>query len=66
MHLRGKERRRHKRPLVFLPGFGQTLGASTVGVMLAMGLGLGPVPLFVAAAFAGLALLCSVMRLRTT
>ena len=45
---------------------GQTLGASTVGLMLAMGLGLGPEPLFVAAGFAGLALVCSVVRLRTT
>lgn len=45
---------------------GQTLGASTVGVMLALGLGLGPVPLFVAAGFAAVALLCSFIRLRTT
>ncbi|PCD02076.1 MFS transporter [Sphingomonas spermidinifaciens] len=43
---------------------GQTLGASTVGVMLALGLGLGPVPLIVAACFSALALLCSALRLK--
>lgn len=43
---------------------GQTLGASVVGVMLALGLGLGPVPLIAAACFAALALLCSALRLK--
>lgn len=45
---------------------GQTLGASLVGVMLALGLGLGPIPLIAAAGFAALALLCSFARLRAT
>jgi MFS transporter, DHA2 family, multidrug resistance protein len=45
---------------------GQTLGASTVGVMLALNLGLGPTPLFVSAGFALIAMLCCFVRLRTT
>lgn len=45
---------------------GQTLGASVVGVMLALNLGLGAVPLVIAACFALVAMLCSFVRLRTT
>ncbi|MFV0625129.1 MFS transporter [Sphingomonas sp. ac-8] len=43
---------------------GQTLGASLVGVVLALGAGLGPAPLLAAAALAVLAGLCSLVRLR--
>ncbi|WP_322740119.1 MFS transporter [Sphingomonas sp. S1-29] len=45
---------------------GQTLGASIVGIALAAGIGIGPAPFVIAAAFALLAGLCSVVRLRTT
>lgn len=43
---------------------GQTLGASLVGVVLALGAGLGPAPLLAAAALAVLAGGCSLARLR--
>jgi DHA2 family multidrug resistance protein-like MFS transporter len=41
---------------------GQTLGAVTVGILLASGAGLGPAPLFVAMALAVVAALCSLAR----
>ncbi len=41
---------------------GQTLGAVTVGILLASGAGLGPVPLFVSMALAVVAALCSLAR----
>ena len=45
---------------------GQTLGASIVGVLLAMNLGLGVAPAFVAAGFALIAALGSAYRFRVT
>ena len=42
--------------------FGQTLGAALVGVLLSLGLGLGPVPMLLGAVLAGLAAVCSVVR----
>ncbi|WP_187336191.1 MFS transporter [Novosphingopyxis iocasae] len=45
---------------------GQTLGASIVGVLLAMNLGLGVAPAFVAAGFALLAMIGSAYRFRVT
>jgi DHA2 family multidrug resistance protein-like MFS transporter len=44
---------------------GQTLGAVTVGILLAGGAGLGPTPLFVACALAVVAALCSLARFRS-
>jgi DHA2 family multidrug resistance protein-like MFS transporter len=44
---------------------GQTLAAVTVGILLAGGAGLGPVPLFVACALAVVAALCSLARFRS-
>lgn len=44
---------------------GQTLGAVTVGILLASGAGLGPTPLFVACALAVVAALCSLARFRS-
>ena len=46
--------------------FGQTLGASMIGITLAAGVGLGPVPMLIAAGLALLAAACSFVRLRTT
>ena len=44
---------------------GQTLAAVTVGILLAGGAGLGPVPLFVACALAVVAALCSLARYKS-
>ncbi len=44
---------------------GQSLGAAMVGVLLASGLGGGPVPLYMACAFAVLAALCGLARYRS-
>jgi MFS transporter, DHA2 family, multidrug resistance protein len=44
---------------------GQTLAAVTVGILLAGGAGLGPVPLFVSCALAVVAALCSLARFRS-
>jgi DHA2 family multidrug resistance protein-like MFS transporter len=44
--------------------FGQTLAAVIVGMLLAGGLGMGPVPMVVACALAVVAALCSVTRYR--
>ena len=44
---------------------GQTLGAVTVGILLAGGAGLGRAPLFVACALAVVAALCSLARFRS-
>ena len=41
---------------------GQTLGAALVGLLLAMGAGLGEVPMLAACGFAVLAALCSLTR----
>jgi len=41
---------------------GQTLGAAVVGVLLASGLGMGPLPLFIACALSVVAALCSLAR----
>ncbi|WP_236672105.1 MFS transporter [Croceicoccus sp. YJ47] len=45
--------------------FGQTTAAAMVGVILSLGLGLGPMPLIVAAVLALLAAGCSMFRTRT-
>lgn len=45
---------------------GQTLGATMVGIVLSMGLGLTPLPLLIATLLAATAGLCSLVRLRTT
>lgn len=42
--------------------FGQTLGAALVGVLLSLGLGLGPTPMVVAIGFAVVAAACSLAR----
>jgi DHA2 family multidrug resistance protein-like MFS transporter len=44
---------------------GQTLAAVTVGILLAGGMGMGPMPLFVACALAVVAALCSLARFRS-
>ena len=44
---------------------GQTMAATLVGVLLALGMGLGPVPMLVAALLAVLAMVCSMVRFRT-
>jgi len=44
---------------------GQTMAAVTVGILLAGGAGLGPVPLFVSCALAVVAALCSLARFRS-
>ncbi len=44
---------------------GQTMAAVVVGILLAGGAGLGPVPLFVACALAVVAALCSLARFRS-
>jgi MFS transporter, DHA2 family, multidrug resistance protein len=44
---------------------GQTLAAVTVGILLAGGAGLGPVPLYVAVALAVVAALCSLARYKS-
>ena len=44
---------------------GQTLAAVSVGILLAMGAGLGPVPLFVSVALAVVAALCSLARYKS-
>ncbi|MCP9223500.1 MFS transporter [Erythrobacter sp. LQ02-29] len=46
--------------------FGQSTGAAVVGVILAIGMGLGPAPLLVSAGFAVLAAICSAYRFRAT
>ncbi|WP_234024853.1 MFS transporter [Tsuneonella amylolytica] len=46
--------------------FGQSTGAALVGLVLAMGLGLGPTPALVAAALAAVALVTSAVRFRAT
>jgi DHA2 family multidrug resistance protein-like MFS transporter len=46
--------------------FGQTLGAALVGVLLSLGLGLGPTPMLVAIGLAAVAALCSLVRHRVT
>ena len=46
--------------------FGQTLGASMIGILLAAGVGLSPIPMLIAAVLALLAAGCSFVRLRTT
>lgn len=43
---------------------GQTLAAVTVGILLAGGTGLGPIPLYVSCALAAVAALCSLARYR--
>lgn len=45
---------------------GQTLGATLIGILLAAGQGLTPAPLLFGVALAGVAALCSLVRLRTT
>lgn len=45
---------------------GQTMGATMVGILLAMGAGLSPIPTIVAAMLCAVAALCSLVRLRTT
>ena len=42
--------------------FGQTMGAALVGVLLSLGLGLGPTPMLIAVGLALLAALCSLLR----
>jgi DHA2 family multidrug resistance protein-like MFS transporter len=42
--------------------FGQTLGAALVGVLLSLGLGLGPTPMLIAVGLAAVAAACSVLR----
>lgn len=44
---------------------GQTLGAALVGVLLSVGLGLGPTPMLVACALSVVAALCSLVRYTT-
>jgi DHA2 family multidrug resistance protein-like MFS transporter len=44
---------------------GQTMAAVVVGILLAGGLGIGPVPLYVSCALAVVAALCSLVRYRT-
>lgn len=44
---------------------GQTMAAVTVGILLASGAGLGPIPLFVSCALAVVAALCSLARYRS-
>lgn len=44
---------------------GQTMAATLVGVLLSLGMGIGPVPMLVAALLALLAMACSVVRFRT-
>jgi len=46
--------------------FGQTLGAATVGVLLSLGLGLGPAPMFVSVTLATIAALASLARHHAT
>ncbi|MDT0575278.1 MFS transporter [Croceicoccus sp. F390] len=45
--------------------FGQTTAAALVGLLLSLGLGLGPTPMFLAAGLALVAALCSMVRFRT-
>jgi DHA2 family multidrug resistance protein-like MFS transporter len=44
---------------------GQTLGAAMVGVLLTIGLGIGPWPMLVACALSVVAAMCSLVRFRT-
>jgi DHA2 family multidrug resistance protein-like MFS transporter len=46
--------------------FGQTLGAALVGVLLSLGLGLGPTPMLVAVGLAAVAAVCSLVRHQVT
>lgn len=45
--------------------FGQTMAAAMVGVLLSLGMGLGPAPMLVAVGLAALAMACSLVRFST-